>query len=69
MSEGWFELLAALPFLRRNYRHFNAKTMPPWCRGDSVLAERLEDMIELVRAMRDSENEVSLMQEFARPFK
>ena len=42
--------------------------MPPWCRGDSVLAERLEDMIELVRAMRDSENEVSLMQELFASF-
>ena len=55
VTEGWFELLADLIYLRHNYRHFKAQTMPTWCRGDSVLAERLEELIELTKALRDQE--------------
>ena len=51
MSPGWFELLADLPYMRVNYRHFNYASLPGWTEGDSLLAERIDMMVSLTRAL------------------
>ena len=52
MKREWFNLLNALAYLRYNWRHFNNHRTPTWCEGDALLAESLEDMIELTQLLR-----------------
>ena len=29
--------------------------MPPWCQGDAILAERIEELVALTKALREGE--------------
>jgi len=46
-----FEFLADLAYIRYNYRHFNHSTLPGWARGDTLLAERVDTMLEIWHAI------------------
>ena len=47
ISVEWFQLLANLAFLRVNFLHYNRGSLPPWCRGDSVLKHSLDGLLSL----------------------
>ena len=49
MSELWFHILSMVSFLRFNIRHFRAGSLPTWCRGDSLLAQRLDGLAACLR--------------------
>ncbi|CAK0884069.1 unnamed protein product, partial [Prorocentrum cordatum] len=53
MSRAWFDVLAALGFLRYNYRHFHVRLLPAWAwaEADSLLAERLENLATAAHAL------------------
>ena len=37
---------------RYNYRHFNHEHLPTWAEGDALLAERLDSLVSLTRALQ-----------------
>lgn len=47
ISVEWFQLLANLAFLRVNFLHYNRGSLPPWCKGDSVLKHSLDGLLSL----------------------
>ena len=51
ITEEWFEFCSNLAFLRFNYRHYNQSSLPPWCRGDSLLAERIDLLVDFAKQM------------------
>ena len=51
MTLGWWTLLSKLAYFRYNYRHFNGSSLPTWCRGDSLLAQRVDALVSLARAL------------------
>ena len=57
MSLEWWELLADLGFLRFNYRHFNHASLPGWCRGHALLAERIDCIVSMTRALHAQASE------------
>ena len=44
MTVEWFNTVAALAFLRYNYRHFHHRLLPSWTESDSLLAERIDNL-------------------------
>ena len=52
MGRPWWSLLNDLGYLRYNYRHFNHDELPSFTRGDTLLAERIDNLITLTRALR-----------------
>jgi len=56
MSRSWWDLLNNLGYLRYNYRHYNHDELPTFTRGDALLAERIENLITLTRAMREDQD-------------
>ena len=55
MKLPWWSLLNDLGYLRFNYRHFNHDDLPAFTRGDSLLAERIDNLVSITRALnRDS---------------
>ena len=55
ITHEWFELLADLAYMRINYRHFNHSSLPGWTEGDSLLAQRIDMMVALTRALHAQE--------------
>ena len=51
MKRPWWDLLATLCFLRFTYLHFNGETLPGFCEGDSLLAERIDGLVALTRVL------------------
>ena len=51
ISLGLFEFLADLAYIRYNHRHFNHSTLPGWARGDTLLAERVDTLLEIWHAI------------------
>ena len=56
ITQEWFNLLAELAYLRINYRHFNHSSLPTWTEGDTLLAERIDMMVSLTRALHAEED-------------
>ena len=52
MGRPWWNLLNDLGYLRYNHRHFNHDELPSFTRGDTLLAERIDNLITLTRALR-----------------
>ena len=52
MGRPWWNLLNDLGYLRYSYRHFNHDELPSFTRGDTLLAERIDNLITLTRALR-----------------
>ncbi|CAK0812479.1 unnamed protein product, partial [Prorocentrum cordatum] len=52
MSRDWWDLLNNLGYMRYNFRHFNHPRLDPWTRGDALIAERIDNMITLARALQ-----------------
>ena len=51
LSREWWDLLNDLGYLRYNYRHFNHDDLPTFTRGDSLLAERMDNLVTVTRAL------------------
>ncbi|CAK0824524.1 unnamed protein product, partial [Prorocentrum cordatum] len=51
ISLPWWQLLSMLSFLRNTFRHFNEHALPTWNEGDSLLAERVNSVVTLARAL------------------
>jgi hypothetical protein len=63
MSRQWFDILVALTFLRYNYRHFHHRLLPTWTEGDSLMAERIDNLWSAAKAMEEhdaSDNDVAI---------
>ena len=56
MALEWWSLLSQLTYVRFNYRHFNQSSLPNWCRGDSLLAQRLDALTSLARALSEDQD-------------
>lgn len=67
MTEPWFRFISDLMFLRYNYRHFHSGMMPPWADGDALLAERLQNLQFIARAVADGQGD-DLLAEVAREY-
>ena len=57
LGPHWWGLLNDLGFIRYNYMHFNHSDLPAFARGDVLLAERMDTMVSLARAMQAQEPE------------
>ena len=55
LTREWWDLLNDLGYLRFNYRHFNHSDLPSFTRGDTLLAERIDDLVTLTRALRQAQ--------------
>ena len=51
MGHQWFMLLSRLAFLRFNFRHFRSGKLPTWSERDALLAERLENVSDLMQRL------------------
>ena len=63
ISLRWFRVLASLAFLKHNYTHYNSSFLPSWCRRDSMLAERIDSIVVLVRELEGQETAARLLYE------
>ena len=53
LSKEWFELWADLSYMRYNYRHFNHSGLPSWCRGISLLGEKIDLLSTVGRSLME----------------
>ena len=53
MAEAWFHMLSMVAFLRHNIRHFRCGSLPSWCGGDSLLAQRLDGLAACLTALEE----------------
>jgi hypothetical protein len=73
MSPRVFMRISKITFLRYNYRHFHAKLLPAWAEEDALLAQRVENVLRMMRALGchgDSDNSLdlhALLRPFTRP--
>ena len=37
--------------MRYNYRHFNHAGLPSWCRGDSLLGEKIDQLVTVAKSL------------------
>ena len=65
MSLAWFNVVAKLAYLRFNYRHFNHNNLPLWTEADSLLAERIENLVLLTKALRLTDETQELFAAFS----
>ena len=68
ISEDWFAVLADLSYLRYNYRHYHARTLPGWTETDSLLAARLDNLATFMRAMAEQDRDPSACDGLFEPF-
>ena len=70
MRKEWWQLLADLFFMRYNYRHFNHSSLPGWCEGDALLAERIDNLVAMTRQLhQDSAVDSVEMQALVQAFR
>jgi hypothetical protein len=51
-----YMVMARICFLRYNYGLYNTGFLPPWCRGDPLLAHRIDGLASAVKALCESSN-------------
>ena len=56
ISPEWFEIVSMIAFLRHNYKHFSADSLPSWCRRDSLLAQRIESFGACAQASQETDS-------------
>ena len=64
LGPEWWGLLNDMGYLRYNCRHFNHSDLPPFARGDVLLAERMDNLVSIARAMQqeaDTPSDVMVM--------
>jgi hypothetical protein len=54
MTVEWFNTVAALAFLRYNYRHFHHRLLPSWTESDSLMAERIDNLGAAARLLYEN---------------
>ena len=52
MGVEWWSLLNQLGYMRYNYRHFNHAELPGFTHGDALLAQRIDSLVTLTRALQ-----------------
>ena len=57
ISVTWFKLFAGLAFLRFNYRHFHQRLLPSWTECDSLLAERVDNLVAAAQALSQEDDQ------------
>ena len=65
LSVHWFNFLSALAFLRMTYSHFNSKSLPSWTSDDSLLAQRVDGMLNIAAAMGGNGEMLGMFNEMA----
>ena len=53
ISPRWFRVLAMLCYVTYKVSHFSSGSLPPWCRSDSILAQRVEALAMCCKALQD----------------
>ena len=66
MTLEWFSLLAGLAFLRYNYRRFHHRLLPAWSEQDALLAERIDNLCDAVKALQEEDVPDALANMFAK---
>ena len=56
VSLSTYMVMARICFLRYNYQLYSTGHLPPWCRRDPLLAQRLDAMASCVQAVLDQSN-------------
>ena len=60
LSKESFVFVVDLSYMRYNYKHFNHAGLPSWCRGDSLLREKIDLLLTVGRSvMEQSRNWLS----------
>ena len=63
ISHSWFNFLSELAFLRTIYTHFHQKDLSTWARGDALLAQELETLLDIAKAWRGDAHMSGLLEE------
>ena len=62
VSLSTYMVMAKICFLRYNYQLYRTGHLPTWCRGDPLLAQRLDALASSVRVLlEESNNAVDLL--------
>ena len=56
MSKSYFDLMAALLWIRHILRHARADRLPTWLEGDGLAATKIDTVLALARACMDDED-------------
>ena len=60
--------MCLLGYMRHSYRHFNHASLPGWCEGDALLAERIDGLVAVTRQLQQGGEEALEMRALAEPF-
>ena len=52
MGVEWWSLLNQLGYMRYNYLHFNYAELPDFTHGDALLAQSIDSLVTLTRALQ-----------------